>query len=131
MKKIIILLVFFLNGCDYYDHRLEIINKSENEIVVENYLDTVPNFPSLGKTEFYLDHRIIQGDSAKLTAIGKKGWPFNIIKSKNKKLNLVVYNIDSLRKYQSIDTLIRRQIYTRYEFSEDEMKDKDWKVVIN
>lgn len=125
-----ILLVLFLNGCDYYDRRLEIVNRSKNEIAVENYLDTVPNFPSLGKTEFYLEHRILLGGSAKLTAIGKNGWPFSIIKSKNKKLNLVVYNVDSLRKYQSIDTLIKKQIYTRYEFSEDEMKDKKWKVVI-
>jgi hypothetical protein len=42
----------------------------------------------------------------------------------------MVYSVDSLRKYQSIDTLIKKRLYYRYEFSEDELKDRNWVVVI-
>jgi len=129
MKNIIALLLL-LSACDYYDHRLEIVNQTKGEITVETYSDTIPEFPGINKTKFYLDETVIPNDTLKLTEIGKNGWPFAISRSRNKKLNLVVYNIDSLRKYESIDTLIRKRIYKRYEFSEKELQEKNWKVVI-
>lgn len=125
-----ILLMFFVCSCDYYDHRLEIVNKGESEIVVETYLDEIPDFPSVNKTEFYLSHGVAPDDSVTLTKVGKNGWPFLIQRSKNKKLNLVIYSIDSLRKYQSIDTLIKKRIYKRSEFSEDELEKMGWSVTL-
>jgi hypothetical protein len=120
--------MFFVCSCDYYDHRLEIVNKGGSEIVVETYLDEMPDFPSVNKTEFYLSHGVAPDDSVTLTKVGKNGWPFLIQRSKNKKLNLVIYSIDSLRKYQSIDTLIKKRIYKRSEFSEDELEKMGWSV---
>src|SRR5690606_26619651 len=130
MRVAIISFLIFLSACDYYDNRLQIVNHSNGEIAVETYQDTVPDFPSINKTEFYLKKTAMPEDTLELTEIGKNGWPFLIARSKNKKLNLMVYSVDSLQKYQSIDTLIKRRLYDRYEFSEDELKDKDWIVVI-
>lgn len=130
MRTAAILVLMFLSACDYYDNRLQIVNRTNGEITAGTYSDTIPDFPSIGKTEFYLRIRTVPDDTLELTAIGKKGWPFTIARSKNKRLNLIVYSVDSLRKYQSIDTLIKKRIYNRYEFSEQELKDKNWIVVL-
>ncbi|MFM7858438.1 MAG: hypothetical protein ACKO96_42590 [Flammeovirgaceae bacterium] len=125
-----IVFMLLLGGCDYYDQRLEIVNKVGSEVAVETYLDTSPDFPSVNKTEFYLSHSVAPNDSVTLTRVGKNGWPFLIQRSKNKKLNLVIYSIDSLRKYQSIDTLIKKGIYKKSEFSEDELEKMGWSVTL-
>jgi len=69
-------------------------------------------------------------DTANMVAMSKKGWPFFIARSKNKKLNLIVFDIDSLKKYDSIDTLIKRNKYRRFEFSEEQLNSKNWEIVI-
>ena len=122
--------LIILTSCDYFDRRLGIVNHTKAEFTVETYSDTIPDFPSINKTEFYLSQTITPNDSLRLIKLGKNGWPLEISNSRNNKLNLVVYNIDSLRNHKSIDTLIRRRIYKRYEFSEKELQDKKWKVII-
>ena len=124
-------ILLLLCACDHYDRRLEIINNSNSEVAVEIYSDTLPDFPSVTKTEFYLSHGVLPEDTSKLTKMGKNGWPFAIARSSNKKLNLVIYNIDSLRKYRSIDTLIRRNIYKRHEFSEHELEKDGWRIILH
>lgn len=127
---IIILFLVLLNACDYYDNRLRVINHTNGDITVETYSDTVPEFPSINKTAFYLSKIAAPEDTLNITEIGTNGWPFAIARSKNKRLNLIVYSVDSLRKYQSIDTLINRHIYDRYEFSENELNDKNWTIIL-
>jgi hypothetical protein len=128
LAVLIVSLVF--SGCDYYDYRLKVINKTNNVIAIETYLDTLPDFPNLNHAEYYFRNRLEPKDSIELVKSGKNGWLFFIEESRNKKLNLIVYNIDSLRKYESIDTLIKKRIYRCYEFSEKELQEKNWKIVI-
>jgi hypothetical protein len=130
MRIAVISVLIFLSACDYYDNRLRIVNHTKSKITVGTYNDTIPDFPSAGKTEFYLRRLAEPGDTLEVTEIGKNGWPFVIARSWNKKLNLIVYSVDSLLKYQSIDTLIKKEIYERYEFSEEELKTKNWVVVL-
>jgi len=132
MNKLLAVLIVSLvfSGCDYYDYRLKVVNKTDNVIAIETYLDTLPDFPSLNHTEYYFRNRLEPKDSIELVKSGKNGWLFFIEDSRNKKLNLVVYNIDSLRKCASIDTLIRKRRYGCYEFSEKELQEKNWRVVL-
>jgi len=129
-SSLFFLLLLFLNACDYYDYRLVIVNETNGMIVAETDTDTLPKLPRINKTEFYLDRGINPQEQSRLMKGGKNGWPFAIKRSKNNKLNLFVYNIDSLKKYKSIDSLVAKKKYSRYEFSEDELEANDWKVVI-
>src|SRR5688572_797484 len=101
MKRIAqcFLLMLVLNGCDYYDVRLQVINQSDHEISYAVYSRPVPDFPSINKTEFYLGFTAMPGDTLRRARPGKNAWSYEIEKSTNKKLNLVIYNVDSLRKY--------------------------------
>ena len=83
-------------------------NSTSDTIVVVSSLDIVPEFPSVNKTEFYLCQKIIPGGAANPCMSGKNGWRSFIYRSKNKKLNLIVYKIDLLRKYQSIKYSLQR-----------------------
>jgi len=129
---LIIILSVFLVSCDYYDHRLWVKNVTNGSICLSTDLDTVPSLSSVNSTGYYLNNVLRPGDSTNLVKPGStKGWSFFIDESSNDKLNLFVYNIDSLKKYQSIDTLIKNSIYTRYSFTEKELELVNWEVVIN
>ena len=118
-----------LSGCDYYDGRLEIHNKSTDIVAIETFLDSIPALLEVGKTEYYLSHPIYPGESENPLEMGTNGWLFRIKNSKNNRLNLFVFQIDSLKLY-GIDSLISRGIYKKYIFSEEELNDSDWKVII-
>jgi hypothetical protein len=117
-------------GCDYYDERLQVQNNTSHVIAVETFLDSIPTLPELNKTEYYLQNSINPNETERLIKMGStKGWSFRIEKSNNKRLNLFVFHIDSLKMY-GVDSLISLGIYDRYMFSEKELDEKNWKVVI-
>lgn len=121
---------FILLGCDYYDGRLEIQNNTSHVIAVETFLDSIATLPELNKTEFYLQNSIDPNKTERLSKKGStKAWSSLIKKSNNRRLNLFVFHIDSLKMY-GVDSLITLGIYDRYVFSEMELDEKNWKVVI-
>jgi len=121
---------FILLGCDYYDGRLEVQNNTSHVIAVETFLDSIPTLSELNKTEYYLQNSINPNETERLIEMGStKGWSFRIEKSNNNRLNLFVFQIDSLKMY-GIDSLISLGIYDKYIFSEKELDEKNWKVVI-
>jgi hypothetical protein len=118
-------------SCDVHDDRLNVINLSAEKIALSTELDTIPEYPSVDKTEYYFRTTLRPQDSTKLLFEGRRmGWSFFISESVNNKLNLFVYNIDSLKKYQSIDTLIKNRLYTRYSFAEKDLDRSNWEIVI-
>ncbi len=130
--KLAILFSILISSCDVHDERLKVVNLLTAEITLSPQLDTVPQFPSINKTEYYLSDTLYPEDTARLIQEGMEdAWPFFISESVNDKLNLFVYNVDTLKKYQSIDTLIRRKLYTRYSRSKNELEKSDWIVIIN
>lgn len=132
MKPIpILLFIIVVTSCDVHDDRLKVLNLSDVNISLSTEKDTIPEYPSVDKTEYHLRSALYPEEEKKLLYEGqRKGWSFFIADSKNEKLNLFVYNIDSMGKYKSIDTLIRKQIYTRYSFTEQELDEMDWQVII-
>lgn len=121
---------FSLQGCDYYDGRLEVQNNTSHVIAVETFLDSIPTLPVLNKTEYYLQNYINPGETESLSKPGStRAWSFLIENSSNKRLNLFVFQMDSLKVY-GIDSLITLGIYDRYMFSKKELDKKNWKVVI-
>ncbi|MBL3656702.1 hypothetical protein [Fulvivirga sediminis] len=120
-----------MTSCDYYDTRLWIKNSTDHEISYSTGLDITPNLSEVNVTDYHFNNAIPPGGSENLVKPGStKGWSFFIADSKNQKLNLFVYSIDSLRKYQSVDTLIKKHIYTKHSFTEKELENMDWEVII-
>jgi len=125
---LIFIIVFF--GCDYYDGRLEVHNSTSHVVAIETFLDSIPTLSELNQTEYYLQNGIRPNETKRLIKMGStKGWSLRIEKSKNNRLNLIVFQVDSLKKY-GIDSLISLGIYDRYKLSETELEKKSWKVVI-
>lgn len=121
---------FIIIGCDYYDDRLQVQNSTSHVVAVETFLDSIPTLRELNKTEYYLRNNIGPHETGRLIEKGStKGWSYRIERSNNKRLNLIVFNIDSLEKY-GVDSLISLRIYNRYMFSERELDGKNWKVVV-
>ena len=118
-------------SCKTVDSRLEVYNMSSSDIVVIGYEDTIPDLKKTFFTTYYLLHIIKAGKRGKLTREeGVKSWPRLIDRSKNNKLNLFVFQVDSIKKYQEIDSLILKRIHTRYEFTKEEVEKNGWKVEI-
>jgi len=127
MNKIWILLVFLLPACIYEwgDARLKIINRTNHEISFDYNIDTVPKYPSTKR-----DRPITYiGDTSHVPE-NRDNWPAAIERSNNKKLNLFIYNVDSLKKYNEIDLLIQKGIYKRFSYSREELEKSNWIVTI-
>lgn len=125
------LLILLLASCVYDpgDGRLEIINHTKHDIAVYWHSDTIPEYPSINETELYLRDKIMVGDKASQPA-DNGNWPKFVQNSLNKKLNLFIYNVDTLKAYHSIDTLNIKKLYKRLEYTIEELDRLDWKVVI-
>ena len=131
-KKLLLYLLslkgVFISSCDYFDHRIEIINLSNYNIVLETYSDSVVDTNENNLTEYYYANIIEVGQKTNLTQSGTNGWPFYIRRSKNQMLNICVFNFDSLKKYQTINFLVKHKIYKQYSFSEREMVKRNWVI---
>ena len=118
-------------SCDYHDSRLKIINKNNSAICVETFLDTLPDYPSLNKPEYYLSNIILPNDTAEQTIPGSPDeWTREVDRSKNKKLNLFIYQADSVRTYYNMDSLNQKKRFKRVFFTLDELRAANWNVVV-
>jgi len=133
MRILLILIVAMLLSCAMEpsgDHRLKVVNSTKHELSIDYGVDTVPEYPSINDTEIYLKHSILMGDTLGVLEYSRNPWPEFFEISKNKKLNLFIYNVDSLLAYKSIDTLIKRKIYKRLSYSLAEINSLNWIVVV-
>ncbi|MNE48589.1 hypothetical protein D3C80_1430630 [compost metagenome] len=112
------------------DDRLKVVNATNHKLSVYYGLDSLPEYPAVNGTEIYLDRLIEIGDTSSIVVYNLKPWPDFIEKSNNKKLNLFVYNVDSLLIYKNIDTLIKRKIYKTLSYSSEEINSLNWIVVV-
>lgn len=128
MKRVLfIFLVVLINSCDYYDNRLEVCNKSNENIIPFFSNDTL--IITQNKIEFYI-RQIIKPDSTlRRIKPGKNAWSYFIKNSSNKKLNIFIVNADTLLSYNSIDSIKEHRLYKRYEYSEKELEELNWTIV--
>lgn len=132
MKKAFFLffVACFLNSCDYYDHRLKIVNKSKNILFFETYESLNPTYPSLNRSDYYKRNLLYIDSSATVIMPGKNGWEEFIKSSENKKLNLAIFKAKDLKKYLSIDTIIKKRLYNMKSISLDTLNASNWNVTI-
>lgn len=133
MRILLILLVAILSSCvmdPSGDYRLKVVNATKHELAIDYNIDTLPVYPTVNHTEVYLRQSILVGDTREVLEYSGKPWPDFFEISRNKKLNLFIYNVDSLLPYKSIDTLIKRRIYKRLSYSLAEIDSLNWIVVV-
>lgn len=96
--KLFLIVISLLNlKCDYYDNRLTIFNNSKRAIIVE-----IPRFSNYSKLSE--GHRYVSGEkSVYQIEMGK--WEDILEKKPNKKIEIYIYDQDTLKKYGFMDSL--------------------------
>ena len=136
MKPLNALLICVLSAAlfsciyEHFDYRLTLINKTRGKIATEVYDDTIPDYPSVNLREVYLGRAIAPDSSATKMQWGKEGWPDYLKRSKNGKLNLVVFDYEDIEKSKSIDSITAHKKYRKITVSRSELFINNWHVVI-
>jgi hypothetical protein len=110
------------------DQRLKIINNTGCAISVHYDPSTVPKYPSINHTDIYIRDSVAKNDTLALSTYDLKPWP-QVIQRGNRKLNLFIYDVDSLKKY-SVDTLIKRKMYRRIQKTHNELEITNWVIQV-
>jgi hypothetical protein len=115
---------------------LTIVNKSGKEISVLYSNDIFPP-PDENNVEFYLSEENITKPDSSLNIVtmgDENAWHEYISNGKNKRLYFYIFEPDTLRKYQGLysmyDFVQRGKYYKSQSFSENELKNRNWKVNI-
>jgi hypothetical protein len=123
------LFILFSTSCDYVDNRLQIRNNSPFPIAFEVCKDTILGKADVNNIEYYFSNYLNPGQEIKKSKIGStKSWSYYIKNSTNQKLNIYFFNVDILKKYNSMDTIISLKLYHKYEFTEQELEKAKWKI---
>lgn len=133
MKKYFMVLCVALIAisCEYTDSKLVIINKTSLPVSYTATMeDSLIDMHYIGKAEYYLRVQIQPNDSARVLTLGRGGWEEAVRSNKNKKLNLFVFQADTIERYRIMENIISRRLYQRYEYSLEYLKVHNWRIEI-
>ncbi|KAA5539039.1 hypothetical protein [Adhaeribacter rhizoryzae] len=135
MNKKLFLAIVFLAGCDPFDTRLAIVNKSKEVIFYSiSGNDSISNSSPLyirdNDTIWHQSSMVLPDSIVKLEMLGRNGWE-NFIKEKcrDSKLRLFLFDKNLLLN-KTWDNIYSQQNYTRkYVLTVEDLKLKNWKLV--
>lgn len=127
-----VLLIFLMStlyGCDYYDDRLVVNNRSTSNIYVAISQDTVirvNDFNAIVMPDYFVKSNekknIIEPGS-------QKAWEFLAEKSLNQQLHIFIFSEDTLNKYL-VSTVVNKKLFNRrIDLGLNELKVQNWVVV--
>jgi hypothetical protein len=126
-----VLLIFLMSslyGCDYYDDRLVVNNRSTSNIYVAISQDTVirvNDFNAIMMPDYFVKSNekknIIEPGS-------QKGWEFLAEKSINKQLHIFIFPEDTLNKYLGSTVVNKKLFNRRIDLGVNELKLRNWVV---
>jgi len=123
---ILISLAMLAGTCDYTDNRLKIKNNSSYTIAFDYSTDTVLE-QEIKHVNAVISDKIMPGKIANQSLPGStNAWPFLIKKSKNNKLNVFIFNVDTVLKYNDWEYIRNHRLYKRYSFTEEELNRMNW-----
>jgi len=128
-RLLFICCITFIVSCDTYDF-IDLINECDAEIACDYSLDTTPIFPSVNHTDYYISNSIEKGKSNRFTKSGSNGWKRFIDESPRKRLSIFIYQTDSIRKYESIDSLKFKGLYNRIDYSVSDLEKLGYEIHI-
>jgi hypothetical protein len=124
-----VLLIFLMStlyGCDYYDDRLVVNNRSTSNIYVAISQDTVirvNDFNAIVMPDYFVKSNekknIIEPGS-------QKAWEFLAEKSLNQQLHIFIFSEDTLNKYL-VSTVVNKKLFNRrIDLGVNELKVQNW-----
>lgn len=125
---LLILLLTYLTGCDYYDDRLIINNISTFNIYVAFSQDTI-----LGANEnntFKMPDYYIKANNKKniIEPGSKNAWKILADKNLNKQLHIFILFEDTLKKYDVNKIISMKKYERRIDIGIKELEAKSWEV---
>lgn len=129
LQKLCFIFCLLLLSCERFDF-IDLTNECNTEIVCDYNYDTIPVLNSKLSKEFYLSNSIKKGETQRLSQFGENGWSEYIEGGTNNKLSIFIFETDSLRKYGSIDSLVKRKLYNRKDFSISDIRRNENKLSI-
>ena len=132
----LVLICSLISGC--YDvttnHQLSIKNESKKQLSIL-YSNTDANLKNENNIAFYTsDWNTIKPDSSRDIVIlgGKDAWHDYIEKSKTKKVFIYLFETDTLKKYDginSMDDMVNQHKYLKlFSYSEQELDRINWQI---
>ena len=120
-------------SCDYYQS-VDIINETSYDVSVEYFNDLSDSTPN--NNEYYINNPIYKRSTGSISKMGSTNAISDYInEGSEKKLYLYVFKTDTVKKYKrvfNLNELIRQHKYYQLnEFSEEQLKNADWKIRIN
>lgn len=130
--KTIYLSVFLLiifTSCDYYDARLQIVNKTNKAICFDIQHDTVLKYPDINHKEYYLSEKISSGETKNCFLPGATdAWEQFIYDSKDSTMSLFIFDVDTVLKF-NWDTIRKYNKYIkRYDLKVESLKKSNWTI---
>lgn len=126
--SLIVVLTIVVNACDYSDNRLCIRNASNHPIAFDYSLDTTLA-ESANDIQLLIRDKILPGKTVRQDKPGStQAWIFLIQNSNNKKLNVFIFDVDTVLKYNNLEYVRTHRLYKRYEFTEQELERMNWTV---
>jgi len=116
-------------GCRLYDNRLVVVNQTNHSIAVSQYMDSIPDLTRTSHKVRQLQDQLPPNQSGSMMQHGMN-WPSYVKNSRDGKLHLVVFALDSLKKYDTIEDLIVHRAYRVYRFDKKYLVDNKWMVVL-
>lgn len=131
-KSIIIFgITLILSGCESFDSRLKIVNKTSFPIYYDFYFNK--NDSLTNNFDVYIRSSIQVNDTSRETTSGI--WLRELQQSDTKRLSLYFYNIDSLKinryKYQNMrQYFLAKKHFTVLKLSEKQLDSCNWIVTV-
>lgn len=136
MLLIIVLITFFVSGCDPTDNRFTIVNETERPL----FYTTSPYDTIEGNSPFQTFFEISNKDSVWIESdyfIKPKGekkkmvmsdWEEMVEKNFNGKIYVFIFDADTLQQYTWDEIKRNNKFVHKYKFGVEELKKVDWKV---
>lgn len=129
LKVLVSLIILFITGCDYYDDRLIICNKSSSNIYVAFSRDTVMDLGE-SKTLSWSDNFVNRNSKKNFLLIGsKKAWEFDVKENFNQQLHIFIFLEDTLKKYDAKATIKMRKYERRIDVGLEKLEAENWEIL--
>ena len=127
----ILFLVLIVSSCDYYDSRLTITNKTDNQICFDYDLDTILDVLSQNQKIYFVNNSLAPNETRPITLPGSTDmWIRKLNQSKDTTLSFFIFDYKTVLN-SDWDSLRKNNGYIqRLDFKLKDLEKIDWKIEI-
>lgn len=127
----ILFLILVISSCDYYDRRLTITNKTDNQICFDYDLDTILDVPSQTKKTYFVNNSLAPNETRAITLPGSTDmWFRKLNQSKDTTLSLFIFDYKTVLN-SDWDSLRKNNGYIqRLDLKINDVEKLEWKIEI-